>query len=282
MSSPTKPNKALELLHEGVTQLLESENWKAALAFKAKLYSYSFNNCWLIWLQCPHASMVAGYHRWQELGRQVRKGEKGIAILAPLTRKVKDDEGEEKARVIFGFKTAYVFDVTQTDGEPLPDVSPKLLTDDSPEIREHIARFESFAAAHGHPVERKDLGGAKGSYNFLSRKITLRPDLPPLQTLKTLIHELAHAILHGAERPDPVPEPRSRLRVKDNLLELEAESCAFIVCHSLGLDTSAYSFSYLAHWTDDASELLPAGERACKAAAEILAAATTPSLEMAA
>jgi antirestriction protein ArdC len=257
-ATPTQ-TRALELLQEGVQGIMTSERWQAALRVRARLHRYSFNNCVLILLQRPDASMVAGFHRWQELGRHVRKGEKGLMILAPIVRKTK--EGDDEARHVVGFRTAHVFDVSQTEGQPLPTPpAPELLTDDSPRIRDLTTMLECFAASRGHTVERRTTGTALGSYHRLSKRITLRADLPPLQTLKTLVHELAHALLHAATRPD---EQR-------HTLELEAESCAFIVCHTLGLDTSRYSFAYLAGWAHDPAELLPAGERASKAAAVLL------------
>lgn len=264
MSGP-KPNKALELLTKGVEELMSGESWKAVLEFRAKLHNYSFNNCWLIQLQAPQATMVAGFNRWKTLGRHVKKGEKGIAILAPLVRKAEADDGNEERRC-FGFKTAYVFDVSQTEGEPVPELTaPELLIEDSEQIRQHITDLETCAERIGSPVERRDTGRALGSYNRLTKGITLRLDLPPLQTLKTLVHELAHALLHS--------EGQSEER---HTLELEAESCAYLVCYSLGLDTSRYSCAYLASWADDVAELLPAGERALKAADDIMGALVVP------
>ncbi|MDQ3460937.1 MAG: ArdC-like ssDNA-binding domain-containing protein [Deinococcota bacterium] len=268
---PQKPNKALELLQKGMAELMGSESWKAALEVRAKLHAYSFNNCFLIQLQRPDATMVAGFNRWRDLGRQVRKGEKGIAILAPLTRK-QEENGEER-RLLFGFRTAHVFDVSQTDGEPIAEPPrPELLEEDGEGIREAIARLERYAESRGSRVERREVGAALGTFHRLTKAITLRPDLPPLQTLKTLVHELAHAILHAETTPGEQRHTR----------ELEAESCAYVVCHSLGLDTSRYSFAYLASWAEDAAELMPAGERAVKAADEILGALAAPGLERAA
>lgn len=266
------PNPALELLHAGVMKLLESGTWRDALAFRAKFHGYSFNNVWLIYLQCPTATLVAGYKRWQDLGRQVRKGETSLAILAPIKRKLELDTGEEVVKVV-GFKTARVFDVSQTDGAPIPSLPrPALLAEDSPLIQTTLVDLHAFANAQGFPIKHvPSLGGALGSFSLSTRQITLCADLPPLQSVKTLVHELAHALMHA----HTTPTERAR-----HTLELEAESCAFLVCHALGLDTSRYSFAYLASWTEDPAELLPAAERACRAADTLLAFLTPTPIEL--
>ena len=139
---------------------------------------------------------------------------------------------------------------------------PVLLEADSTVIREVLARAISFAMSRGFPVEERALRpGVLGRYSLVDKTITLQPDLPPLQKLKTLIHELAHALLHG----DTVPTEANRVRA-----ELEAESCAFFVLHALGLDTSRYSFAYLASWTEEPEGLLEAGEVASRAADAML------------
>ena len=263
-SQRDKPNPALERLHAGVTELLDSQVWQDALKFKTRFHTYSFNNALLIYLQRPDATLVAGYRRWQELGRQVRKGETSLAILALIVCKVADEGSEEAERRVVGFRSARVFDVSQTDGEPLPELpSPTVLEEDSPAIREVLARAEAFAAAKGFPVGYKAFRtGVFGSFSVTKRTITVRADLPPLQTLKTLVHELAHALLHAEPKPEE----------KRHLCELEAESCAFLVLHELGLDTSRYTFPYLASWAEHPDELLVAGEKAARAAVGMVAA----------
>ena len=259
-----KANKALELLFEGVTNLLDSEGWKEALKFRSKFHSYSFRNAYLIYLQCPTATLVAGYRRWQELGRQVRKGETSVAILAPVLKKVKSEGGDEERRVV-GFRTARVFDIAQTDGEPLPELPrPVLLEDDSEGIQEAFRLAKAFAISKGFPVQVRDIhGGALGRFSLLDSSIALQKNLPPLQMLKTLVHELAHGLMHKGKVPTQATK---------HVLELEAESCAFLVLFELGLDTSRYSFAYLASWMEKPEELLEAGERASKAAAEVVQA----------
>ena len=163
-----------------------------------------------------------------------------------------------------GFRSARVFDVSQTDGEPLPKLpSPNVLEADTEAIRELLKRAEAFAASKSLPICYRELReGVFGSFSVTKRTITVRADLPPLQTLKTLIHELAHALLHA--------EPRAG--EARHLCELEAESCAFLVLHELDLDTSRYTFPYLASWTEHPDELLVAGEKAARAAEAMVAA----------
>ncbi len=254
-------NKAAELLAENVAKLMDASTFKEALKFKSRFYRYSFNNCLLIYLQCPTATYVAGYKTWQQLGRQVRKGEKGIAILAPIVKKL-EENGQEEKRLV-GFKSASVFDVQQTDGEPLPELPrPQRLTGDSEAIQLTIKALETYATDRGFPVRREPLqGNALGKFSLQSKTITLRDDLEPLQELKTLVHELAHALMHREITP---------VTMKRHLCELEAESCAFLVCHALGLDTSRYSFAYLANWADEPAELLPAAEKASRTADAIV------------
>lgn len=256
-------NPAVERLYAGVTTLLESENWRRLLRFRQRFHHYSFHNTALIYLQRPDATLVAGYRRWQEMGRQVRRGEQGIVILAPILRRVVDSDADAPQLQLVGFRPARVFALEQTDGEPLPEQpEPQLLTDDTAAIRQTFQRALTFSEGLGIPIERYALpAGVMGRYNRINRTITLRPNLPPLQALKTLIHELAHALMHT----ENTTKARHRL-------ELEAESCAFLVCDALGLDTATYSFAYLASWTDDPKDLLLAGEQAAKTATQVLEA----------
>jgi len=262
-AAPTaKPNPALERLNSEVRELLDSQVWQEALKFKARFHPYSFNNALLIYLQRPDATLVAGYRRWQELGRQVRKGEQSLAILAPIVRRFEDETEGERVQQVVGFRSARVFDVSQTDGESIPEPPhPVLLEDDGEAIRAALEKVEAFSISKGFPVSYENLReGALGSFSLTKWAIKLRGDLPPLQTLKTLVHELAHGLMHA----DP------KIGEKRHLIELEAESCAFLVLHDLGLDTARYTFPYLAHWTEHPDELLVAGEKAAKVAEEVL------------
>jgi antirestriction protein ArdC len=266
MNDSSKTNKAAKLLAESVCNLMNSETYKAALQFRNKFHAYSMRNVWLIYTQCPTATYVAGYHRWLELGRHVRKGETGISILAPMTRKAKDDNGTDTF-YISGFKTATLFDVSQTDGQDLPELPvPQLLELDSEGIRQAITSLESYAQTQDITIIKTAFNNtALGSFHYRSKTIRLRDDLPPLQELKTTVHELAHALMH--KKDDNKPR---------HVKELEAESCAYLLCDALGLDTSSYSFAYLSGWADDPDEILPAAERACKVADEILGAMELP------
>jgi len=252
--APSKTNRAAQLLAENVTKLMNSKDYKAALRFRKKLHTYSFRNVWLIYCQRPDASMIAGYARWKELGRHVKKGEKSLAIFAPLIRKEKDTQEPE----VFGFRSASVFDLSQTSGDPMPELpKPKILQGDTEQIRKAIKKLELFALQRGNLVSYKPLK-ANGVYSIKNKTIGIKENLTPLQTLKTLIHELAHAIMHADTTQ------------ATHILELEAESCAFLTCDALGLDTREYSFAYLSSWAEKPEEILPAAEKACKATNDII------------
>lgn len=266
----TKPNtdkqtKALELLHDGVRATLTSDTWKAALALRAKFHAYSFNNLMLIAYQRPDATRVAGFKKWKEMGRQVRKGEKGIAILAPLIAKRENDAGEIE-RVVYGFRTVYVFDVSQTDGAELPDTPEIDLLDGSDDrAGELLARLSAYVSARGWKLTEGALpDGARGMWSPMTSTITLAEGLPTLHAAKTLAHEVAHAHLeHDGITGDIAAK------------EFEAETTAFLILNAFGLDASSYSFAYLASWAGDVEamkDLLSTGARALKAADEIVAA----------
>ena len=261
--------RALEVLHENVERIRNGDEWRRALEFRSRFHKYSFSNAFLIALQHPSATMVAGYRKWQELGRQVRKGEKSIGILAPMTRKIRDEADEERI-VVTGFRTASVFDVSQTDGPEIPDVPrPTLLNGDDEAAIRMLLHAEGFARDLGLKVAyvpQGELHGAMGSYPPATGWIRVREDVSPKQQLKTLVHEIAHGILHS----------KIDDRQSHSLIELEAESAAYLVADGLGLDTSAYSFHYVAHYAVDAELLLKSGDAAVKAADQILAALTAP------
>ncbi len=237
----------------------------------AKFHRYSFQNHLMIFLQRPDATVVAGFNRWKSLGRFVKKGEKGIAIFAPCRykSKVETDDGEEKTmQQIRGFRVVHVFDISQTEGEDLPDlnaVRPKLLDGDAPEgIWEVLV---AQAAAAGFEVIRNRRGSENGYCDFLNKQIAVRPDVAPAQAVKTLIHELGHALLHSDELP------RSK-----EVAEVEVESVAYIVCDAIGLDSGDYSFAYVARWSEGSSDLLKeTGERVIACAKQILQSLEAPS-----
>jgi antirestriction protein ArdC len=250
------------MLQSEVERIRNGSEWRAVLSMRQKLHAYSFSNLLLIYWQRPDASMVAGYNKWRDMGRQVRKGERGLAILAPLTKRYQDDDGNTK-HYVYGFKSVSVFDVSQTDGEPLPQPPmPQALTAEDPRAAALYDSLVAYAASIGSTVTtaaRETLHGAHGSCSLLDGAIKIAEDLAATHKLKTLIHEIAHALMHKSAHE------RERA-------EVEAESVAFIVCDSLGIDTSSYSFHYVAHWQGDAEELIKAGTDAVKVADAILAA----------
>jgi antirestriction protein ArdC len=255
---------ALEKLEQGLAELLESGQWAEYLRFQSKFHKYSFGNTMLIYLQCPGATHVAGYQCWRSLGRQVRKGEKGIRILAPCTCKVEDDE-QEPMYVLRGFKPAYVFDIGQTDGEALPETVCNELHGDDEGL---FDRLEAYARSQGIVVELDPFLGCNGVCRFSQSKaveIRVLQQLSPLHRCKTLAHELGHALLHS----------EVDYRSHRGICELEAESTAFVVLDHFGFDSQDYSFGYVASWTanqDTLAELQKAGSNIQKAARNIIEA----------
>lgn len=258
-NKPDAKQAALDTLHKGVTDLMTSDGWKRALQFRQRFHNYSYMNTLLILAQRPNATLVAGYRTWKTSNRFVRKGEKGIAILAPLL--VRDPDDRDQLNLV-GFKTVHVFDLAQTDGEPIPQRdSPRLLVD-TPEDQAKLAglhyRLAMFCASKGVRVNWDfQHEHALGVYRPTDKHIAIRPGLSHTQTFKTLCHEAAHMLLHTGS------EPR-------NSAELEAETTAFLVANAIGIDTSTYSFAYLATWTNSLGNLIQAGDRASKAADQIL------------
>ena len=241
----TDTTELLAQLSAGITELTTSQRWESYLATQAKFHNYSAGNVMLIAMQDPYATQVAGYKTWQSLGRQVRKGETSLRILAPLA--VRDKETGETD--IKGFRSVGVFDIAQTDGDDLPEVVDKL-TGAAP--GEMFARLASIAVDLGFSVEVGEIEDpdTNGYCDFLARKILVRGANDPAQRVKTLAHEICHAILH-----DPENRPAGMSR---GLVELEAESGAYVICASLGLETDAYSFGYVATWAGDADKALKA------------------------
>lgn len=245
-------NKIKELkdkIEEGVSKVFQSENYRNYLKTMSNFHNYSFNNTMLIFLQRPDSTLVAGYNTWQKMKRQVNKGEKGIRILAPMKFKttievdVTNDKGEKtkepKEVEFLRFKPVSVFDVGQTKGEPLPELT-KLLNDTVENYPKIISALENISP---YPVEYKPIEGeAKGYCSFGEQAVVVREGMPELQTIKTLIHEVAHAKLHNPDNDENKIKGRAEK-------ELEAESTAYVVCEHFGLDTSEYSFPYLASWS---------------------------------
>ena len=269
-TATARTDVARERLAEAVDSLVSSDSWKAWLDSRAKFHTYSLGNTMLIAFQRSDASLVAGFKTWQSMGRHVRKGEKGIAILAPIVRKVKDADGEaaevrdDSGRRVVGFRTVYVFDVAQTDGDALPEAPVSLPVGGR---QEDYMRLQDLADKEGLSVTLDDMhGGKNGELNRASKAITLGTHLfetgTPAARIKTLTHELAHWYDLGA---DAAMYDRHEA-------EIVAEAVAYVVGQRLGLDTSSYSAGYVASWAGgDSRKLHAVAERIDKAARAILA-----------
>lgn len=225
-------------LTDEVARLVDSTAWREMLAAAAKFHHYSLGNQLLIAAQRPDASRVAGYKRWAELGRQVRRGERGIAILAPCVAKSKDDP--DAPPTVRGFRTTFVFDISQTDGPALPEVRPQLLTGEGPSgLWNSLAQL---VAAEGYALalEPPSITGANGETSWSERTVRVRPDLSPAARCKTLAHELGHIRCGHFERR---PEGLTR-----EVAEVEAESVAYVVLAAVDVDAGEYSAPYVAGW----------------------------------
>ena len=261
-NSADRMKEITDRLETGIQELFESERYKAYLTSMAKFHSYSFNNTLLIAMQ--GGQLVAGYNKWRDdFHRNVKRGEKGIKILAPAPYKVKkevpklDEQGqpvmdkdgkpltEIQETQVPAFKIVSVFDVSQTEGEPLPSIGVD-------ELAGNVEQYEDFFKALEQtspvPMAFEDIpGGSHGYYHLTEKRIAIQENMSELQTLKTAIHEIAHAKLHAIDPEAPVTEqadrPDSRTR------EVQAESVAYAVCQHYGLDTSDYSFRYVAGWS---------------------------------
>jgi len=253
--------ETLERLSQGISELTTSEKWSDYLATQAKFHHYSAGNAQLIMYQNPYATQVAGYKVWQSLGRQVRKGEHGLRILAPLA--VKDKESGETN--IKGFRGVSVFDISQTDGEELPEVATLLKGDDPSGAFTDLAEISVDLGFSVHVCQIES--GANGDCNHAAKLIRVSETLAPAAKVKTLAHEISHALLHA---------PESRGEMTRGLIELEAESSAFVVCSALGIDSGDYSFGYVARWSGGGEDAIKAIKhsqgRIHKASAQIIAA----------
>lgn len=266
MASTEKAQEILDQLAEGVAALVSGEDWKRALDVVGRFHHYSFGNCLLIGMQRPDATRVAGFQTWKGMGRSVRKGEHGIRILAPMVGKktVEDSEGNEEQRAfVRGFRTVAVFDLSQTDGEDLKlevmhpdDVSGEV---DGRLLEAVVAQIE--AAGFRFFRSTVPMDGAKGVTIWESRQVIVGDELPLAMATKTAIHELAHVLLHE----------KAEDRGCRGVVEVEAESTAYVVATALGFDTSDYSFSYVAGWAEGKTDAVQAvGARVCKTAAAIV------------
>jgi hypothetical protein len=290
-------------LQDAVENLTSGPGWQQMLRTAAALPTYSPHNVLLITQQCPDARAVAGFHTWKALGRSVRKGEKGLAILSPVLRRgtspdqqtatpqgraaaaspaegsgsasaeVSKDAAGRPRRVV-GFRVVHVFDISQTDGPELPDLTPVLLNGQAPpglldglsaQVREQGFQLIRHDFTIPHPGQ----GSPNGVTDYFSRTVIVRPDLTPAQTAKTLAHELGHVLLHGpGQRPDGLTREQA---------EVEAESVAYVVTAAHGLDSSDYTIPYVAGWSAGNHELVArTAERVLSTAKDILARTPPP------
>jgi antirestriction protein ArdC len=265
MTTQSASTDALDRLREGIAALTTSEQWLCWLTAHRRFHKYSFGNTLLISLQRPDATHVAGFHTWLQLGRHVRKGEKGIVIIAPVAPRIRieDESGDEHtiAGPARAFRTAHVFDIAQTDGNDLPVAPVERLAGDAPDNL--YTQLRAVAASLAYSVEEDYLdGGRNGDCNSTHRRIRIEVRNAPAQQVKTLAHELAHAILHG----DGFAGTRE-------IAELEAESVAFLVCDGLDINSSTYTFGYVATWAGGGKKAVEAitasGQRIVRAARQI-------------
>ena len=283
-----KLKEITDRLEQGIAELFDSERYKEYLKVMSKFHNYSFRNTVLIAMQKPDASLVAGFSAWKNnFERNVMKGQKGIKIIAPSPYKIKQEmqkidphtqkpiigkDGkpvtEEKEITIPAYKVVSVFDVSQTEGKELPDIAVDELTGDVDRYKDFFAALEKTSPV---PIAFENIeGGSHGYYHLEDKRIAINEGMSELQTLKTAIHEIAHAKLHDIDLNAPKDEQQPHIDRRTR--EVEAESVAYTVCQHYGLDTSDYSFGYVAGWSSgrELSELKSSLETIRSAAAEII------------
>jgi antirestriction protein ArdC/predicted nucleotidyltransferase len=280
-----KVQEITEKLEQGIKELFESEKYKTYLNTMSKFHNYSFNNTMLIAMQKPDATLVAGFKAWQKnFDRHVKKGEKGIRILAPAPYKIKEErdkidpvtqellldkdgnpQKEEVGITIPAFRAVSVFDVAQTDGKPIPELAAKELLSDVEGYQDMIRAVEAISPV---PIELEEIAGdSKGYYDREAKRIAVQENMSEGQTLKTMIHEVAHSKLHSKE-----VEQDEQMKKDRNTKEVEAESIAYTVCQHFGVDTSDYSFGYIAGWSSgrDTKELRASMDTIRRTASELI------------
>ena len=272
-------------LEQGLQDLFNSDSYRNYLSTMSKFHNYSFNNTLLIAMQKPDATLVAGYKAWQKnFERHVNKGEKAIRILAPASYKIKEErdkidpvtqellldkdgnpQKEEVEITIPAFRAVSVFDVAQTDGKPIPELAAKELLSDVEGYQDMIRAVEAISPV---PIELEEIAGdSKGYYDREAKRIAVQENMSESQTLKTMIHEVAHSKLHSKE-----VEQDEQMRKDRNTKEVEAESIAYTVCQHFGVDTSDYSFGYIAGWSSgrDTKELRASMDTIRRTASELI------------
>lgn len=272
-------------LEQGLQDLFNSDSYRNYLSTMSKIHNYSFNNTLLIAMQKPDATLVAGYKAWQKnFERHVNKGEKAIRILAPAPYKIKEErdkidpvtqellldkdgnpQKEEVEITIPAFRAVSVFDLSQTDGKPIPELTAKELLSDVEGYQDMIRAVEAISPV---PIELEEIAGdSKGYYDREAKRIAVQENMSESQTLKTMIHEVAHSKLHSKE-----VEQDEQMRKDRNTKEVEAESVAYTVCQHFGVDTSDYSFGYIAGWSSgrDTKELRASMDTIRRTASELI------------
>ena len=272
-------------LEQGLQDLFNSDSYRNYLSTMSKFHNYSFNNTLLIAMQKPDATLVAGYKAWQKnFERHVNKGGKAIRILAPAPYKIKEErdkidpvtqellldkdgnpQKEEVEITIPAFRAVSVFDVAQTDGKPIPELAAKELLSDVEGYQDMIRAVEAISPV---PIELEEIAGdSKGYYDREAKRIAVQENMSESQTLKTMIHEVAHSKLHSKE-----VEQDEQMRKDRNTKEVEAESIAYTVCQHFGVDTSDYSFGYIAGWSSgrDTKELRASMDTIRRTASELI------------
>jgi antirestriction protein ArdC len=252
---------AVERLYESLGKG-ESAQLRDYLAFMGRFHKYSFGNCLLIQSQCPTASHVAGYRRWQELGRHVKKGETSIRILAPMRFKRKPKEGQDESETSYGirgFRCAAVFDISQTEGESVPEFSRA-----NGDPGEYLDALEQTIRDRDISLEYRPLGQHTLGFSA-GGEIVIEETLPPVQRFAVGVHELAHELLHKRE---------DRETLTKQVKETEAESIAYVVCSAVGIDSLNQTADYLTLYRSSADILGESLARIQKTAAEIIAAIT--------
>ena len=286
-SSVEEISESIDSAIEKIFSYMDSDKFKEYLKCLSKFHSYSLGNTILIALQKPDATLVAGYTAWKnQFGRQVQKGEQGIRILAPTPYKRKmevdvidpstgqarmNPDGtkatELKEIMVLAFKVVNVFDVSQTDGRPIPSIGVNELTGD---VRQYEMFFEALKRSCPVPIAFEQIdSGAKGYYHTVDHRIALQEGMSQVQTIKTLIHEMTHQHLHSKDPKEMSPEEP---RLTRNAKEVEAESVAYTVAQHYGIETSDYSFAYIAGWSagKDTPELKASLDRIRTASDELI------------
>jgi antirestriction protein ArdC len=256
-ASVQRRQEAREQLEQAVEALAQSEGWQAWIRTRATFHRYSLGNTLMIAMQRPDATRVAGYKAWQKLGRQVRRGEKGITILAPMAVKEKDENGDDTGKTRTFFRAVKVFDLGQTDGDPLPELPREPITGES--HADLLPRLVAYADTIGYSVKFEATGSAALGYcHEGDRRIVVAPDQPENARVRTLVHELAHALGVGYAE------------YGREAAEVIVESAATIACGVLGLDTSGEAVPYIAGWGDGKADTLRAyAEKVDELAAEL-------------